>query len=431
MIASGTEARVSNKKPHVHLSDLAGISRLAVGATMGIADLAEALHRQIASTPGIAGNPVQAHVGEISRLVYASVRGVTSLVGDATNGVLAQFEPILNEPSSPERDALLAALNGIVGDHLAASGNPLAITMRLRCGGQTLPVEREALAAVFAARSRACSPVARDKLLVLVHGLCMNDLQWTRKSGNFEKVLARELGYTTIHLHYNSGLHVSTNGRAFAALLENLLQQWPGELKEFGILAHSMGGLVARSAYHYGMTACHRWPLRLQKLIFLGTPHHGAPLERFGNLLDVCLGVSPYSAPFARLSKVRSAGITDMRYGNVLDEDWRGVDRFEHTGDLRHPLPLPEGVLSYAIAANVGKKKAGEPTGDGMVRVDSALGRHRNSAMTLSFAQSRQWIGYEMNHWDLLSRTAVRKKIMSWMGRGTTKARDSAVGSPS
>ena len=62
----------------------------------------------------------------------------------------------------------------------------------------------------------------------------------------------------TIHLHYNSGLHVSTNGRAFAALLENLLEQWPEALKEFGILAHSMGGLVTRSAHHYGMTAGHR-----------------------------------------------------------------------------------------------------------------------------------------------------------------------------
>ena len=48
---------------------------------------------------------------------------------------------------------------------------------------------------------------------MLVHGLCMNDLQWTQKSGDFEAALARDLGYTVIHLHYNSGLHISTNGR--------------------------------------------------------------------------------------------------------------------------------------------------------------------------------------------------------------------------
>jgi pimeloyl-ACP methyl ester carboxylesterase len=415
---------MSNKKTHVHLSDLAGIMRLAVGATREITDLAEGLHNNIAGSPRLACNPVQGRMGAISSLVYESVRAVTSLVGDASDGVLAQFDPILNEPSSPEREAVLAALNGVVGDHLAASGNPLVITMRLRRNGQPLTVEREALADAFAARSSASIPATRDKLLVLVHGLCMNDLQWTQKSGNFEAELARDLGYTTIHLHYNSGLHVSTNGREFAALLEDLLEQWPEALKEFGILAHSMGGLVARSAYHYGMAAGHGWPRRLQKLIFLGTPHHGAPLERAGNLLDVCLGMSPYSAPFARLDKIRSAGITDMGYGNVLEEDWQGVDRFEHGGDLRHPLPLPEGVLSYAVAANVGKK-AGGLIGDGMVPVDSALGRHGDPEMRLSLPASRQWVGYGMNHWDLLSRAEVHKKIISWIG-GSAKAKTRA-----
>lgn len=416
---------MSNRKTQVHLSDLVGIARLAVGATIGITDLAEALHDNIVASPGIAGNPVQAHMSAISRLVYESVRSVTSLVGGATDDVLTQFEPILSEPSSPQREAVLAALNGVVGDHLAASGNPLAITMRMRHNGQPLTIERNALVLALSAPSPAPSPAARDKLLVMVHGLCLNDLQWTQKSGDFETTLARQLGYTTIHLHYNSGLHVSTNGRAFAALLENLLQQWPEALKDFAILAHSMGGLVTRSAYHYGMAAGHCWPRSLQKLIFLGTPHHGAPLERMGNLIDICLGVSPYSAPFARLSKIRSAGITDMRYGNVLDEDWQGVDRFEHLGDLRRPLPLPEAVLSYAMAANSVKKARGL-IGDGMVSVDSALGRHKNPAMALSFASSRQWVGYGMNHWDLLSRAEVYKKIMSWIGKGNGRNKRSA-----
>jgi hypothetical protein len=69
--------------------------------------------------------------------------------------------------------------------------------------------------------------------------------------------------------------------------------------------------------------------------VFLDTPHHGALLERGGNWVNLCLGLSPYTAPFARLCKLRSAGITDLRYGNVLDEDWQGFDRFEHAGDLR------------------------------------------------------------------------------------------------
>jgi len=52
--------------------------------------------------------------------------------------------------------------------------NPLAITMRLRRGGIALPGEREPLAAAI--------PQAGGKLVVLLHGLCMNDLQWKRKA---------------------------------------------------------------------------------------------------------------------------------------------------------------------------------------------------------------------------------------------------------
>jgi pimeloyl-ACP methyl ester carboxylesterase len=334
------------------------------------------------------------------------VRGVTDLVGVATDNVLTPFAPILNEPSSPEREAVLAALNGVLGDYLQETGNPLAITIHLRRNGRPLAIEKAALTAELCDEPRSAKC---DKLLVLVHGLCMNDQHW---SDDLQTSLTRELGYTTIHLLYNSGLHVSTNGLAFADLLESLLKQWPGEIRNFAILAHSMGGLVARSAHHYGLQAGHTWPKRLQKMIFLGTPHHGAPLERLGNLFELCLGINRYSAPFARLGKIRSAGITDMRYGNVLDEDWQGVDRFQHLGDVRHPLPLPENVSCYAIAGHLGSK-AGVLIGDGMVPVYSALGRHRNPSMTLSFPRLGQWVARGADHWDLLSSAGVHEKIMN------------------
>jgi triacylglycerol esterase/lipase EstA (alpha/beta hydrolase family) len=66
-------------------------------------------------------------------------------------------------------------------------------------------------------------------------------------------------------------------------LLEALLEQWPVPVEEFVVIAHSMGGLIARSAYHYGTVAGHKWPRQLRKIIFIGTPHHGTPLERLGN----------------------------------------------------------------------------------------------------------------------------------------------------
>ena len=272
--------------------------------------------------------------------------------------------------------------------------------MCLRRNGRPLTLDTRLLAASI--------PHPGRKLLVLVHGLCMSDRQWTRKGHNHGTALARDLGYTGVHLHYNSGLHISANGRAFANLIEDLLNQWPAPLEEFAIVTHSLGGLVARSAYHYGTAAGHRWPHRPGRLIFLGTPHHGVPLERVGNWVNIILQTSPYTSPLARLVKIRSAGITDLRYGNLLDEDWQGRDRFEHSGDQRHPVPLPQNVRCYAIAGTTGAKSADLGyclPGDGLVPVDSALGRHLEPGRSLSFAESSQWIGYGMNHWDLLNQT--------------------------
>jgi PGAP1-like protein len=395
----------------VHASDLLGFSRLAVDATVGLADLVEAMHRTMAPAPGGLDRPAQRPTSDTAGLVYETVRAVTRLVGDRIDAILAPLIPMLGEGHlSPEREAVLAALNGVMGDYLAATDNRLAISMRLRQDGQPLTLERQALA--------AASPQLSSKLLVLVHGLCMNDLQWTRDGHNHGKVLARELGCTPVQLHYNTGLHVSANGRMFADLIEAVVEQWPAPLPELAIIAHSIGGLVSRSAYYYGTVAGHRWPRHLRKLVFLGTPHHGSGLERGGNWVNILLGLSPYSEPFVRLGKIRSAGITDLRYGNLLDEDWEGIDRFEHSGDRRHPVPLPKGVRCYTIAATTGTKVGhlgGELLRDGLVSLNSALGRHQDSRLSLSFAKSRQWVGYGMNHWDLLSHPAVYEHVRHWL----------------
>ncbi|MCZ7653807.1 MAG: GPI inositol-deacylase [Rhodocyclaceae bacterium] len=180
---------------------------------------------------------------------------------------------------------MLAALNGVLGDYLEASGNPLAIRMSLRRKGSALQLDKNALAAAI--------PNAGGRLLILAHGLCMNDLQWKRQGHDHGAALARDLGYTPVYLHYNSGRHISTNGREFSGLLDALLSAWPAPVDELTIIGHSMGGLLARSAWHYGMAEGRAWPLKLKGLVFLGTPHHGAPMERGGNWIDIALGLSP------------------------------------------------------------------------------------------------------------------------------------------
>ena len=400
------------KRIPVRANDLRGVGRLAIEATLGLTQLVENLHHNILRTPGILGTPTQAPAKGITGLVYKSIRGVTRLVGGGIDVVLKQLVPIFAQPaeSSAEREAVLAALNGVLGDHLAASSNPLAIQMQLRRAGLALALTADALLAAI--------PKPTGRILLLVHGLCMNDRQWQRHAHDHGAALAKDAGYTPLYLHYNSGLHVSSNGRAFAELIEELLRAWPVPVQELVILAHSMGGLVSRSACHYAQDAGHDWPRHLSKIVFLGTPHQGAPLERGGNWVDVILGASPYTAAFARLGKIRSAGITDLRYGSVLDEDWIDRDRFARAKRKPAFVPLPQGVSCYAIAASIAAK-SGTPAkkilGDGLVPTRSALGQHDEPQRRLAFPKARQWTGYRMNHMDLLDRKEVYAKLGEWL----------------
>ncbi len=403
------------KRLGLHPSDVIGFSRLASGAVAGVSGVVEALHGEITLTSGGVGpSPAQKLATGISSLVYKSIRGVTGLIDDGLVASEAAREARTRAGDggavSLRREAIVAAINGVLGDYLVKTKNPLAIAMSLRRRGRALEIERGALRAAIARPT--------GKVLLLVHGLCLNDLQWKRKGHDHGAAVGRELGYTPVYLHYNSGLHVSENGRLLADVLERLVEQWPVAVEELAIVAHSMGGLVARSACEIGAQAGHSWPRSLRKLVFLGTPHHGAPLERLGNWVDTALEGSPYTLPFARLGKIRSAGITDMRYGNVMEDDWKGRDRFAPDGDLRSAVALPAGVQCYAIAAT--RQAYGcagaELGGDGLVPVDSALGRHARLGVSLKFEDSHVWIGYEMNHWDLLSDGAIFAKIRGWLG---------------
>ena len=399
-------------KSPIRPADIRGVSRLAIDATIGLTRLVETMHHNILRTPWILGRHTQEPTRGITGLVYRSIQGTTRLVGSGIDALLAQLTPLLDaEPttSSGTREALLAALNGVMGDHLAASENPLAIPMRLRRDGQPLILTAQDLAASI--------PRPGGKILLLLHGLCMNDLKWRRNGHDHGAALAAAAGFTPVYLHYNSGQHVSTNGRAFADLMETLLQAWPVPVEKLVIVGHSMGGLVAHSACHYARLAGQAWLQHLRQMVFLGTPHQGAPLERGGNWVNVILELSPYTAALARLAKIRSAGITDLRHGSILDEDWQHGDRFAH-GKKRIPVPLPEGVQCYAMGASIAKAPgaAGRTLpGDGLIPLQSALGQHPDKRLRLNIPESRLWVGYGMHHLDLLDNAEVYAQLRTWL----------------
>lgn len=408
-----------NHKPGVRPSELREIGRLAVDAVEGVTEIVEDMHLNISRVPWPLGAHTSGRTRGITGLVYRSVRAVTGLVGRSLDALLASLEPLLGAGNSwPGREPLLAALNGVVGDSLAAEESPLAIQMRLRQSGSPLELTRQSLAGAI--------PRPRGKVVVLVHGLAMSDLQWNRGGHDHGAALARDLGYTPVYLHYNSGLHISENGREFSRLIEELLLKWPVPVEELAILAFSMGGLVSRSACHHGAVAGHAWTRRLGALVCLGTPHHGAPLERGGNWVNAVMGLSPYTAALARMGMNRSAGITDLRHGNLLDEDWRGRDRFELSGDPRCAVPLPEEARCFTIAATTAKRQSGRGgrlPGDGLVLPGSALGLHAEPRLALSFPESHRWVGHEMSHLDLLSSPEVYEQIKNWLSSTPPKVR--------
>lgn len=416
-------AQPAKKSPLKHLrpSDLRGVAQLATQATRGVATMAEGVHHAVLGTMGLAGGKAGQQTSGITGFVYRTVRGVTELVGKTLQATFTKLEPTLATlvdapPDTPEREAVLAALNGVLGDQLEQNHNPLATPMTLRYQDRVL--NTNALPAM---------PQATGKVLLMIHGLCMNDLQWTPREpaadGNpvadIPATLATALGYTPVYLRYNTGRHTSQNGRELAAMLEQLLANWPVPVKELSVVVHSMGGLVIRSAVHAAQQTPLHWPRQLKNIVFLGTPHHGAPLERAGNWIDVILGTTPFSKPFAKLGQLRSAGITDLRYGFVLEGDWAGQDRFKRKPDSRQPLPLPEGVACYTVAATLAKPRsllAERLVGDGLVPLRSALGQHDAPEHALHFAKDRQTVVYRMNHMEMLCSPVVRDQVLAWLG---------------
>ena len=400
---------------HLRRSDLRATAQLLTLATRQVAQVVEGMHRAVFDRIGLPGADASGRTRGITGLVYRSIDGVAAGVGVGAEALLAGAErwlpPAPDGPDSPQRLALRAALNGVMGDRLAAQGNPLALPMQLVHAGTVLDTA-----------TRLTLPGAPGRLLIVLHGLCMNDQQWTVTNSahvmNHGDTLARAMGATPLFVRYNTGRHISDNGRELAAQLEALVRAWPVPVTQITLMGHSMGGLVARSAVFAAQQARLAWPVQVRHLVTLGTPHHGAPLERAGQWVHTLLGALPHTAPLATLARLRSAGITDLRFGQVRDDTPTPTDRFAHTDDRRQPLPLPEGVACFAMAATLAGQRsrvAERLLGDGLVPLRSALGQHDDPAHQLAFAPDHQCVLYRTGHLGLLSSPAVTAQLLRWL----------------
>jgi pimeloyl-ACP methyl ester carboxylesterase len=401
----------------VRVTEATALGRLAGEATGSPALLARDLHAAIAARTfgalGLLGAPARVIHEGITSAVYRSVgaalRGpagaaVATLLrgGSAGDAALAD---------SSRGGVALGALNGAIGDTLVRDYGDLAVELTVREGGRPVGLSEDAVAAAF--------PAAGPRLAVFVHGLCETEHSWrgfgSAARPTYGARLRDELGYTPVYVRYNSGLHVSDNGRRLAEVLDELVRAWPAQVKRIALVGHSMGGLVARSACHHGQGAGHEWVGALRHVFCLGTPHLGAPLEKAANVAGSTLSRLPETRPFARLVNQRSAGIKDLRYGSCVEEDWLDRDPDELLRDRCGEVPFLPGATYCFVAATLADDRLGSLVGDLLVRRPSASGQGRTRRVPFEIGNGRHIAG--LNHFQLLNHPAVYDQLRVWLER--------------
>jgi len=281
------------------------------------------------------------------------------------------------------REDALAVVNGAFGDALADRGSPLAIPMTLRSDTQVLTLERDALARAL--------PAATSRIALLVHGLMSTESVWGfpgDPATTYGSGLARDHGVTPVWLRYNTGRHISTNGRELAGLLHRLAAAWPVPAREITLIGHSMGGLVIRSACHYASATRTRrglgffrrsWTSKVRRVVLIGVPNTGAPLAEFVTLTSAALWALPIPATrqVGRGLDARSAGIKDLRFGAITDEDWQEQGSDARVRPVSHSV-VPLRRAAYLIVAGSVTTDPDHPlarmVGDSLVTPSSASG---------------------------------------------------------
>jgi pimeloyl-ACP methyl ester carboxylesterase len=392
-------------------------SDLAFTAFDGVVSVVEEVHAAVARRPFAAvtrtGLPVSAvrevHDG-VTSLVYATIHTTSAAAGALTGALVGALGAARRgrdpEPGPRWAEHVLGALGGVIGDRLDRDRNALGVRMELRHDDRGLAPERRCLADAF--------PDATGKIAVFVHGLCATEHAWRfYEHEPYGARLRADLGYTPLYVRYNTGLHVSENGQRLAELMDAVVGAWPVDVHEVALVGHSMGGLVARSACHYGHGADRRWVRAVRHVVCLGSPHLGAPLEKLANVGAWTLGVFRETRPFARVLNGRSVGIKDLRFGYVLDEEWRETDPDALLENARRDIPFLDSAAYHFLSATITRDPRhpiARLIGDTLVRVPSAAGRPE-------WRRASRWIG-STSHLRLLNDPAVYEQLREWLRQG-------------
>lgn len=405
---TGRELVAAEELPQGEASALArlGLEELG-GAIGGIGRIHAGVSERVFRFVGPTGRPVRAVHDSVSRTIYGGLRGGFEYAGRNAEAALAGRGPALS--TRPGGALGLAVIHGLIGDELERQGNALVAPMAVRVDGAPVETTPEAIAAAF--------PDACPRLVVFLHGLMETEFSWGLGGREpYGERLARDLGYTPVHIRYNTGRHISENGRSLSDLLEEVLAAWPCEVRNVALVGHSMGGLVARSACHQASLDGAGWVARVGHVVSLGSPHFGAPLENIVHYASAGLHALPETRPFGAFLRRRSAGIRDLRHGSLVDEDWRERDRDALRAAAIAEVPLLEGATHCFVAATVTRSPrhpVGRLLGDILVLAPSASGRSRTRRL-----EFEDEFGLELggaNHFALLNHPKVYAKLRQWL----------------
>jgi len=373
------------------------------------------ISRRVFGSIGPAARPAQCVHDAIAGAVYGALdtaghRVPPALAGLAATGLAFDDDPPLDE--RPGVAEAIAALNGIYGDELAGRDNALATTMSVRVAGHPVALTPDAVAAAF--------PRPTDELVVFVHGLCQTESSWRRapRPGAdprpYGERLHQDVGFTPVDIRYNTGLHISTNGHQLDDLLTRLVEVWPVPVRRIALVGHSMGGLVIRSACHYGAERDRRWCRATRQVVCLGSPHLGATLEQGVNAASWLMIRLRETRAIAELLNLRSDGIKDLRFGALLDDDWADANPDEFLRDRCREVPFLPHARYHFVATSVAPAAVGMVFGDHLVRPASASGRGRTRRLPFGEADGLVLTGF--HHFDLLNHPEIYDRLRQWLG---------------
>jgi pimeloyl-ACP methyl ester carboxylesterase len=378
----------------------------------------EKVHRAISDrvfrAVGPPGLPAKIVHDTIAHGVYGGISGATALAGGAAD-LMLQRRPAAEGrtlSTSPGGSKVIAAINGLIGDKLEAEGSDLQEPMSIRVDGRVVAPTTDELAAAY--------PAATGRLVIFLHGWTLNEHSWSfgaeASGGSYGERLERDLGVTPVNIRYNTGRHISANGRSLDALLEALVAAWPVEVDEIALVGHSMGGLVARGAGYHGSERKAQWVSRVGDMVSIGSPHMGAPLEQGVHLATAALNLVPETQPLASFLRRRSAGVRDMRQGSLVDEDWQGRDPDALRAAVLKEVPLLDGVNHYFISATVTRSPRhllGRIVGDSLVLKPSASGQSR--ARRIPFDEKAGLHVGGVHHIAMLNHPSIYDQLRAWL----------------